>query len=102
MAASLVWKLMRTWVLVSPLPFQPVSGSGRCASCRSNSSSQRPALALPDWVVLRSSSEMRATVIAAEVAKCGPGIKEHHSDEARLDLSVGGADAGSSGQECLG
>src|SRR6478672_4918794 len=55
---------MRTCVLVSPEPFQPVSGSGRNACCRSNSRSQRPALALPDWVVLRSVSEMRATAMA--------------------------------------
>src|SRR3954471_9192899 len=71
MADSLVSKLRRTCGLVSPEPFQPVSGSGRCGCCRSNSSSQRPALALPDCVVLRSISEMRAIVIDTLVAK-GP------------------------------
>src|SRR6476660_6072144 len=72
MAASLVWKLRRTGGRVSLEPFQPVSGSGRSGSCRSNSSSQRPVLALPDWVVLRSSSEMRAIVIVARRGKVRP------------------------------
>src|SRR4051812_16838287 len=66
---------MRTCGRVSPEPFHPVSGSGRSGSCRSNSSSQRPELALPDCVVLRSSSEMRAMVIARALAKQAGQIK---------------------------
>ena len=60
---ALLAKFSRTCGLVSPEPFHPVSGSGRSGSHRSNSSSHLPALALPDWVVLRSSSEMRAMVM---------------------------------------
>ena len=68
-------EFIRTCGWVSPDPFQPVSGSGRCGSRRSNSSSHCPALALPDWVALRSSSEMRAVVMRSDVAKSALRIK---------------------------
>ena len=90
----------RTWVLVSPDPAQPVSGSGRSGCSRSNSSVQLPSLALPDWVVRRCSSMMRAVVMARRWRKRRGEIKSlpawcaASAGRRRDRRATGGADSG--------